>query len=66
MPVIILVNLQTIEAEWKAMPPEERDRYRPEAVRQWQGNGHATLSEKMVEPTMFRLFWAERKRLPPG
>ena len=57
------VTLGAIEAEWKAMPPEGRDRYRPEAVRQLQAKGYASPPEKMVEPTMFKLFWVERKGL---
>jgi hypothetical protein len=55
------LTYKDIQAEWDAMSPDARDLYRPEALVRLQEAGHPTPSEKQVEPTMFKLFWVQKK-----
>jgi hypothetical protein len=61
-----VVTLKEVEADWQAMPQAGRDRYRAEAVRRLLEAGHPSPKETQIEPTMFKLYWVERKGLRPS
>lgn len=55
-----------IQAEWDAMTPEARERFRAGAVREYQDAGTPQPLEAQILPTMFKHFWKERTQCPPA